>query len=122
MYVMKTGHSCSHAAQVDAEMLGRKQLAGVGRRALVRAAAALGTRIKVEHILPTEVLDALDAQRLLALQLAVDVRDRGQPAARRKVAAEDVGDNRDDVKVLAIRQQVQEQQHERRVRPEADLP
>ena len=51
-------------AQVGDEQLRRERLAGVPRRALRLAAAALGARGDVEQALPRQVLDRADAEQV----------------------------------------------------------
>ena len=64
------------------------------------AATALGAGEAVEHVLPGEVLDGLDAERRV---LALEVHRR-QLAPRRELAESDVGERGDDVEVLRERQ------------------
>jgi hypothetical protein len=85
---------------------------------------ALGAGVEIEEILPGEMLDAREADRLhagfgvlhrllhLGHQGLGALRHRGQPARRLQVREQHVGDRRDDVEVLGVRQQIQKNQHQ----------
>ena len=116
-------------ADVEDQLPRRQGRAGGGGRADGRAAAALGARERVEHLLPAQVGQRGDADE--ALRWSVEgghrgrrhVRDRQRPlrAARRELPEEHVGDRGDDVEVLGQRQQAQEDQDRRAVQPPSDL-
>jgi len=116
-------------AQVDGEVLRGEQLARAVRRAVVRAAAALGAGVEVEEGLPGEVVHAAHADAggggvgLLhrgghVLEQLVRALGHGlEPAGRVEVAREDVGQRRDDVEVLAVGQVVEEGEDQEDVHP-----
>ena len=113
-------------AESEREVLGAEDLARAVRRAVVRAAPALGARVEVEDRLPREVLDPRDAdgqrERVGGLAGRADrlhellgvLRHRLEASRRLQAPREDVRDRRDDVEVLRVRQQVQEEEDERR--------
>ncbi len=103
-------------ADVADEDLRVERLAGQGRRAHLAAAAALGAGVAVEHLLPGQVLDARGAEPLGVLEVDLD-----QPSHRLEVHEEDVGDRREDVEVLRVRQVVGEEEQVREVEPPAPL-
>ncbi len=91
-------------AHVVHDLLRREFLAGEEGRAVDLAAPALRARVGVEHLLPREVLDLSRAEALEILE----VLDRLQLPRRRNPAEEDVERHRQHVRVLAVRQVVQE--------------
>ena len=105
------GHARAHVvAHVVDDLHRRQRLAGVERRAEVRAARALGARVAVEQRLPREVLPLLhDAGGRDVVGLHVEL---GQHAALAELAEVDVGQRRQDVAVLRVEQVVQERQHD----------
>ncbi len=103
-------------ADVSDEDLRVERLARQGRRAHDAAAAALGARVAVEHLLPGQVLDARGPEALGVLEVDLD-----QPPHRLEVQEEDVRDRREDVEVLGVRQVVAEEQQVGEMEPPAPL-
>ena len=95
-------------AQVQDELARSEVRAARGRRACGRAAPALRAAVHVEHLLPGE-------------HVGIARIDLAQRSARAQRPEEDVGDRRDDVKVLRQRQEVEERQDDEVVHPEAEL-
>ena len=103
-----------HDQQLRRQLLARR----VGR-ADVLAAAALGARHRVDHLLPRHVGDRVGAEAHRALVLDREV-ERLEPAARARAAEPDVDRRRRDVEVLRVRQVGEEADDEQDVRPDED--
>jgi hypothetical protein len=99
-------------AQIEDQLAWSKWGAGRGGRTHRRAAAALGARVRVEHLLPVEVGLRGDAHAAFGGRVERGdrcrghMRDRERPSdvARRQLREEQVRNRRDDVKVLGQRQ------------------
>ena len=86
------------------------------------AAAALGAGVAVEQVLPGQVGHVGRAEVLGVLGLEIHgAHDAHRPRAG-GVGEPDVGQRRDDVQVLGVRQVVEEDEDQQRVRPEAGDP
>ena len=106
-------------AEAHDQQLRRELLAGRVGRADVLAAAALGARHRVDHLLPRHVGDRVGAEAHRALVLDREV-ERLEPAARARAAEPDVDRRRRDVEVLRVRQVGEEADDEQDVRPDED--
>jgi hypothetical protein len=78
------------------------------------AAPALGAAVDVQGLLPREVGDARRAE---ARVLGLEVERAKRRARRRERAQEHVRQRREDVKVLPVRQEVQEEEHDGEMEP-----
>ena len=99
--------------------LRRERLAGRVRRADVLAAAALGARHRVEHLLPREVGDRAGPEAHGGLVLGLEV-ERLEAATRARAAEEDVDRRGRDVQVLRVREIGEEAEDDQHVRPDED--
>ena len=106
-------------AQAHDQELRRELLARRVRRADVLAAAALGARHRVDHLLPRHVGDRGRAEAHLGLVLDREV-ERLEAAAAARAAEPDVDRRRRDVEVLGVRQVGEEADDEQDVRPDED--
>ena len=94
------------------DLLRREFLAGEVRRADDLASPALGAGVRVEHLLPAEIVDDAGAEALRRLEIA----DGLQLARWLDAAEEDVEGHGEQVRVLAVRQVVEEDEEVREVR------
>ena len=105
-------------AEAHDEELRRQLLARRVGGAHVLAAAALGARHRVDHLLPGHVGDRVGAEaHLLVGNREVE---RLQPAAGAGAAEPDVDRRGGDVEVLRARQVDEEAEHDQEVRPDED--
>ena len=106
-------------ANAHDQELRRERLAGRIRRADVLAAAALGARHRVEHLLPGEVGDRAGAEAQCRLVLRLEV-ERLEATSRTRSTEEDVDRRGRDVQVLRVREVGQEAEDDQHVRPHED--
>ena len=105
-------------AQPHDQQLRRQLLAGRVGRADVLAAAALGARERVDHLLPGQVGDRPGAEAGSRLGHVLVEAQRLEPAARARAPEEDVDRRGDDVQVLRVGQVGEEAEDEQHVRPD----
>ena len=107
-------------ANREGQVLRRKLLSGDVRRTIVTAPPALGAGVQVHDVLVGQIPEAVDTEGLFALDLAFEVVDL-RKRVRTALVCKHVRNDREHVKVLGVRKDVEKDQDERRVPPETEV-